>query len=271
VRYLKIIGRSFVDFFKDGGVMLAGSLSYFTMMALVPFCLFLITLLGYLLGHYHGLYQFFFKKLISFFPDITFGITKELEKLITFKGIGTFSLVLYGVLSYQVFASMENALNVIFKVKKKRAFFWSIIISLILVTFIIVIILVSFMATSLIPLLKALKPFFPELRIGLITGFLIQYVVPFFMLLVTIAILYFFLPKDRVQTAHAFIGAIFTTVFLEFAKHLFTWYVGMFLKFGTIYGSLTAFVMFLLWVFYSSCIFLIGAEIVHNLRDGKNK
>jgi uncharacterized BrkB/YihY/UPF0761 family membrane protein len=41
------------------------------------------------------------------------------------------------------------------------------------------------------------------------------------------------------------------------------------IKLGTIYGPLSAFVIFLLWVFYSSCIFLIGAEIVRNLEDSR--
>src|SRR4030042_206127 len=172
MKYLKIRIRSFIDFFKDGGIMLAGSISYFTMMALVPFSLFLITIFGYLLGHYYGFYQFFFNKLINFFPDITSEITKQLGKLITFKGIGEFSLVLYGILSLPVFSSMENALNVIFKVKKKRSFFWSIILSLIIVTLLSVVIVVSFVATSLIPLLRTLREFLPELRIGLLLGFL---------------------------------------------------------------------------------------------------
>ncbi|MDI6890857.1 MAG: YihY/virulence factor BrkB family protein [Thermodesulfovibrionales bacterium] len=271
MKYPKIIAKSFVDFFKDGGVMLAGSISYFTMMALMPFCLFLVTIFGYLLGHYHGFYQFFSNKLISFFPAITSEITKELGRLIAFKGIGTFSIVLYGILSYQVFSSLENALNVIFKVKERRNFFWSIILSLIIVTLIIVILLVSFMATSLIPLLKGLKPVFPQLRIGMITGFLIGYVVPFFIVFFTVTVLYILLPKSRVRASHAFMGAFFTTVFLEVAKHLFTWYVGTVARFGTIYGSLTAFVVFLLWVFYSSCIFLIGAEMVHNQGSNKGK
>lgn len=264
MKYLKIIVRSFVDFFKDGGIMLAGSISYFTMMALVPFCLFLITIFGHLLGHYHGFYQFFSNKLINFFPDITSGITKELGKLIAFTGIGTLSLVLYGILSFPLFSSIENALNVIFKVKKKRAFFWSIILSLIIVTLIIIMLIVSSVATSMIPFLRVLREVFPEIRIGMITGFLIQYVVPFFMVLFTITVIYIFFPKSKVKTSHAFNGALFTTVFLEVAKHLFTWYVGTVVKFGTIYGPLTAFVVFLLWVFYSSCIFLIGAEVVHN-------
>lgn len=264
MKYLKIVVRSFVDFFKDGGIMLAGSISYFTMMALVPFCLFLITLFGYFLGHYQEFYQFFFNKLTNFFPDITSGITNELGKLITFKGIGKFSLLLYGILSFQVFASIENALNIIFKVKKKRPFFWSIILSLIVVTLIITILLISFIATSMMPLLKTLKQVFPGLRIGTITGLFIRYVIPFFMLLITVAVLYLFLPRAKVKIHSAFIGALFTTIFLEVAKHIFTWYVGTVIEFGTIYGPLTAFVVFLLWVFYSSCIFLIGAEIVHN-------
>jgi membrane protein len=64
-------------------------------------------------------------------------------------------------------------------------------------------------------------------------------------------------------------GAIFTTTFFEIAKHVFTWYVGTVVQFGKIYGSLSAFVVFLLWVFYSSSIFLIGAEVVYNYNDSR--
>jgi len=271
VKSIKIIVRSFIDFFRDGGLMLAGSISYFMMMALVPFCLFLMTIFGSILGQYPGFYKFLSSKLIDFFPTITSGITAELRKLITFKEIGTISIMLYGVLSYQVFSSLENALNVIFKVKKKRHLFWSLILSLVTVTLIVIMILASFSATSLIPLLKALRPVFPELRIGLITGFLVGYVVPFFMVLFTFTMLYILLPSTNVRISHAFVGALLATVLSEVAKHLFTWYVGTFVKLGTVYGSLTTFVVFLLWVFYSSCIFLIGAEMVHNLHHLKNK
>ncbi|MEW6570720.1 MAG: YihY/virulence factor BrkB family protein, partial [Nitrospirota bacterium] len=269
--YLNIIVRSFIDFFKDDGIMLAGSLSYFSMMALLPLCLFLITIFGYFLGHSHEFYAFFSKRLISLFPDITSEITQELKKLIHFRGIGTFSIILYGLLSYQVFASLENAMNAIFKVKKRRSFFWSLVLSLVIVTLIITMLLISFTATSTISLLKAFRPMLPELRIGLITSLLIQYVIPFFTVLFTISIIYIFFPRTRVRFSHAFAGAFFTTVFLEIAKHIFTWYVGTVVKFGTIYGPLSAFVVFLLWVFYSICILLIGAEMVHNLGTSKKR
>jgi membrane protein len=269
MRYLRILTKSFIDFFKDGGPMLAGAISYFTMMALIPLCLFLVTIFGHFLGHYHGFYEFFSLRLINFFPEITKGITKELGKLITFRGIGILSIVLYGLLSLQVFASIENALHVIFEVKKKRSFFWSVILSLLLITFIIMMLFISFIATSLIPLLKTMKQLFPELQIGVITAFMIRFVIPFMMVFFTITVMYIFFPKTNVRTSCAFIGAFFATVFLEVAKHIFTWYVGTVVQFGTIYGPLTAFVVFLLWVFYSSSIFLIGAELVHNLIISK--
>jgi len=250
-------------------MMLAGSVSYFSMMALLPFCLFLIAIFGYFLGHYPGLYEFLSNRLTSFFPDITSGITKELGKLISFRAIGTFSLVLYGLLSIQVFASLENAINIIFKVKKRRNFLWSIVLSLLIITFIILMLFISFMATTLIPLIKTFSYVFPDLKIGLITRVLLQYAVPFLTIFFMVMMMYIFFPKVRVRASHAFSGALFTTIFLEVAKHLFTWYVGTVIKFGTIYGPLSAFVVFLLWVFYSSCIFLIGAEMVHNLSPMK--
>ncbi len=265
MKYIKLIIKSFIDFFRDGGIILAGSLSYFFMMAFVPLCIFLITIFGFILGYYEGFYDFFSGRLMNLFPEITSEITDELRKLIKFKGIGTFSIILYGFLSYQVFASLENALNIIFKVKKKRNFLLSIIVSLAIITLIILMLIVSFMATSLIPLLKALKHIYAEIKIGILTAFLIRYVVPFLMVLFSFSAIYIFFPKTKVKVIHAIAGAFFTTVFLEIAKHLFTWYVGNVVKFGTIYGPLSTFVIFLLWVYYSSCIILIGAELVYNL------
>lgn len=266
---VRLIGRSILDFFRDNGLMLAGAMSYFTMMALVPFCLFLITVFGYFLGEYPEFYRFFMAKLAGFFPTVTQQITDDLTKIISFKGIGKFSLVLYGVLSFQVFASMEAALNTIFKVKIRRSFFSSIVLSLVVVTLIIALLTASFAAASLIPLFKTIGQDLTGLKIGKLTRFLLRFVLPFVLVLSSIMLLYVMVPKTRVTAYSAVRGAFFATVMLEVAKHAFTWYVSNVAQFGKIYGPLTAFVMFLLWMFYSSSIFLIGAEIVHNLGSQK--
>jgi len=261
---VRIIGRSVIDFFRDDGMMFAAAMSYFTMMAIVPFCLFVITLFGYLLGHYPEFYNFFLRRLMNFFPEVTNEIMQDISKLISLKGIGKVGLVLYGLLSYQVFASYEAALNAIFKVKQKRRFIFSVLISLSVVTLIIALLMLSFAATSIVTLLKAFSPFLPALKLGKITQFIIRFVLPFILVLLVVTMLYILIPKTRVNFFHSLRGAIFTTIFMEIAKHIFTWYVSSVVELGKIYGPLTAIISFLLWIYYSSSIFLIGAEIVHN-------
>jgi membrane protein len=263
--------KSLIDFFRDGGLMLAGSLSYFSMMAIIPFCLFLVTIFGYFLGEEKEFYLFLSARLTSYFPDVTHEITEELKRIITYRGLGKFSLALYGFLSYQVFSSLETTTNAIFKVKGRRSFVVSVILSLCIITALMAFILISFSATSIISILEPLQELFPDLKLGGLAVFFIRFVIPFVIMFVTVAMLYILLPQKRVSFRHAVSGALFTAVFLETAKHLFTLYVVNVFRLGTIYGPLSAFVIFLLWVFYSACIFLIGAEVVHNLEVSKGR
>ena len=269
MKFFLLLGRSCLDFFRDNGLMLAGSLSYFMMMALVPFFLFLITVFGHLLGQYPDMHTFLLAKLVSFSPSVTQEITEALSKIVSHKGLGTFSLLLYGLLSYQVFASVENALNTIFKVKKRRRFIVSVLVSLVVVTLIIALLFVSFAAASVIPVLKTLMPDIPGVRIGKVTQVLLQFVLPFSLVLCSTMLVYVLVPKTKVRFVSALTGAFFTASLLEIAKYVFAWYVSSVVQFGKIYGPLTAFILFLLWLFYSSCIFLIGGEIVHNLGNQK--
>lgn len=265
MKALKTIGKSIADFFRDDGLTLAGAMSYFTMMAFVPFFMLLVTLFGQLLGRYPEFYRFFLNRVSSLFPEVTGNVTQELIKLISYNAIGKASLLLYAFLSYQLLASLENSLNTVFKVKQKRNIILSLLISVVVVTFVIVIILASFAASTIIPLLSELRDYFPHLKIGRFSAFLIKYILPFVMILITVAVTYKLLPVPKVKLVSAFKGALFTTVMIEAAKIGFTWYVVAVAQFGRIYGSLTAFIVFLLWMFYSWSIFLVGAEIVHNL------
>jgi len=264
MRFIPVLFRSFLDFFRDGGMMLAGAISFFTMMAIVPFCLLLITIFGHFLGQYREFYQFFLSRLVSFFPKITSEITEELRRIIIYRRLGQFSLVLYCLISFQLFSSFESAINAIFKVRVKRSFIVSLTLSLV-----IVILLLSFGATSGISTLRALREVLPGFHIGKIAGFLIRFVVPFVFVSLVVMTLYLLLPRKMVKFKHAVSGALFTSIFLEAAKHIFTLYVVKVSMLGTVYGPLSAFVIFLLWMYYSACIFLIGAEVVHNLSASR--
>lgn len=266
---MKVVFRSFIAFFRDGGPLLAGSIAYFFLMSFVPFSLLLISLLGYFLGENRALYEFFSARLIRFFPAATSDISRQLTALVVHGKIGIFTAVVYAYFSYQLYMALAVGVRTIFRQKKTPSFLTSVAISFFIVTLIAALVVVSFVATSAVQMIQSLLEVFPALIIGNITGFLVRFVIPILMVLVVTSFLYKLLPAKKILPRHAFRGAVFTTVLLEVARHLFTLYIlTAKAQFGTIYGSLSTFVVFLMWVFYSACIFLIGAEIVRSLDDG---
>jgi membrane protein len=262
-----LLYRSIRDFFKDDGLFLSASLSYYVMLTIVPLGLFVVALIGSLLGGNPGLRDFFVDKLVGLFPQVTGTITGELKKLISYTEIGRWSILLYALLSLQLYSAMHYAMETVFNVQEKRSCVSFILHAIILVTLLMCLIFISFALTTLVPLLTALKPLLPWLRIGLITSIVVQYVVPLGLIQFAAIVVYMMLPKRKILFRHAFWGGLFTAVFLEVAKYAFTWYVGTIMRLGTIYGSLSVFVVFLLWVYYAASIFLVGGEIVHNLTE----
>jgi uncharacterized BrkB/YihY/UPF0761 family membrane protein len=77
-----------MDFFRDDGPVLAGSITYFFLMTLVPFCLLLVSIFGYIIGEDIEFYNFLSARLMSFFPKAASDIAEELAKIITYRGIG---------------------------------------------------------------------------------------------------------------------------------------------------------------------------------------
>lgn len=269
---MKILLKSFIDFFKDDGPMLAGALSYFFIMALFPFCLFLISIFGYFLGENKAFYDYFLKELLYFFPQSTFEITKELKTIITYQRIGIVTLIIYGLFSYQLFAALDRAINLIFKQQAKRSFYISVLLSFLIATLIFVLLILSFSATTIISMLKYLNIFFPKLIIKTITKILIGFIVPMLLVFLMAASIYIILPKKKVILRNAIWGGLFTSMFFEAAKYIFTFYFALKLSdLGTIYGPLSVFVLFILWIYYSASILLIGGEVVHNLEEKRKK
>jgi len=265
-RYLKAAGNGLINFYKDDCIMIAGSLTFFSMMAIIPFCLLLFASFNYILGANEEFYNYFVTRLEGLFPEITSESIDRIKNLLFADGIGTITLILYSFQSYQLFLSLEYAMHIVFKVNIRRHFFISVILSFGLVTWIIFLMLASFAASSAIAMLMHFEEVLYFLKIDWITGFLIGSVVPTILIFVAVASLYLIIPKKRVRFKNAFAGALLTTIFLEAAKFIFTLILGKVLNLGVIYGSLSVSIIFLLWIFYSWCIFLIGAEMVHLLE-----
>lgn len=78
---------------------------------------------------------------------------------------------------------------------------------------------------------------------------------------VTFLIVYRFLPHCRVYWRHIWLGTLIATVLFESGKMLFTWYLLNSADYDQVYGSIASVIVFLFWVYLSSLILTLGAEI----------
>lgn len=73
--------------------------------------------------------------------------------------------------------------------------------------------------------------------------------------------------RPRPKLKWVIIGAVVSTVFWLLASWGFSFYVSHFASYGEIYGSVSAVVVMLLWLFITSFIVLLGAEINSEIVD----
>ena len=86
-------------------------------------------------------------------------------------------------------------------------------------------------------------------------------VLPFVVTFVTLWLMYAVVPNCRVSRTDAAIGALLGAVLFEVARWGFTWFVGSAQSYQQIYGVLATIPIFLLWIYLSWVIAILGASI----------
>ncbi len=94
------------------------------------------------------------------------------------------------------------------------------------------------------------------------------------MLVIVFSGLYTWLPPRRRSMIRQIPGALFSTLGWIVFSNLFSVYFKYFNNYSYMYGSLTAVVVLMLWLYFCICILFIGAEINYHLGrflDGKKR
>lgn len=75
-------------------------------------------------------------------------------------------------------------------------------------------------------------------------------------------LLYLTVPNRRVRAKDAFVGGVAAALVFEAMKRGFAFYVQMFPTYDLVYGTFATIPIFLLWMYLSWCVVLLGAVIV---------
>jgi len=169
--------------------------------------------------------------------------------------------------SIWVFSTLRTALNIIFHVKKGRGIIRGIAIDLLMIFLVGTLHLTSMTFASVMVYLKRYRfGFKSPLELGALVGFALKYIIPFLLSFWMFFLVYKIIPNKKITSWTALQAALFTSLLWEGAKHLFGWYVLSLGGFTMVYGSLSTLAIFVLWVFYSSTILLMGGEVAYFLE-----
>lgn len=185
----------------------------------------------------------------------------------TFAGyVGTLGLLFT---STWLFSSMRTVLNGIFGVSKDKGAFIGILRDFGMVILLIVFLLLS---NVILPGLNILFDFADNidfLKSFQISEFL-NFVFSFFSFVIIFVLFYVFytlIPYEKLGRKVPAVAALWATILWEGMRSIFGYYVTNFLSTNKLYGAFLLIAVVAFWIFYSSVLFVLGAEIGQLYRE----
>lgn len=256
------------EFIKDDSSLMAAAVSFYVFISLIPLLLFAAAALSYTLGSQEQAYRTVNDYLQRYSPTLAQESSREIRAVIegyihgrgVAAGFGIAALLWAGS---QVFVNLSRVVNRAWDTKP-RGFLMGKIVGVGLLLAVGILLLVSFGITTAANAVQAYNIIFLGQNISAWFGQawgLLAFLLPLIVTISTFTLLYKVMPNTYVPIDSALAGAVVAGILWEVAKFLFSWYVTHFSNFSAIYGSLAGIVLLLLWIYYSSIVIILGAQI----------
>lgn len=249
----------------------SAQMAYFFTLSIFPMLIFIFSILSTLnlnYGYVATLLSEILPKNISYliveFMEQTLGV--QGGAVLSFSGI----LILYS--SSRGVNAFQSAINYVYGNENKKNFFlmklYSMFYTLMFILLIVVSLLIPNLGMRLIAFIENL--FSIDFDFSWInTIFILRNILLPIVYVVVIGSAYLFLPSDKLTIKSAYKGAIFAIVCSYAANQIFSNIVIKVTDYSILYGSLSAMIAFMVWLYTQCTILLIGAEI--NAFEHKKK
>jgi len=246
--------------FRDHGCyFLAAGISFYFMLSLIPMLFLLLAVIGYFLQDTAVVRDDLTAAVHQYIPFLTEEIIRNIDQVVqnpTLLGwIGGAGLFLSTDL---VFVAVQSSLDRIF-VPSRRGFLKSKMLSVLLAVTVFCVILLTIAVkavdTSLDRLVAETDLGGFPVGLHLSTGTIGLLLVGSFTLTIRV------LPHTDVPTRYAILGGAAGAGAWLLVKSGYVWYLQNVSKVGPLFGSLSAVILTLIWVYVSALVFLAGAEL----------
>jgi len=270
-RGLGLLWQALVKFYGDNGFFLSSGITFNILITLIPFIILLLAVVGTYLYNDQDVLDHVRAYLRNVAPTMDPRIMSNLMDVIQRRqaiGILGFGGLIW--FSTWVFTSIRIALNIVFRAGKPRNIIRALGVDLLMVGAVGTLFLLNMVLSSVFTVLQGYQG-----RILAVAGPAIQwtlkYLLPFLLTYAVFCLVYKVIPNKTVYFRSTLKVGLFTSVLWELAKHVFAWYVANLAQYSLFYGSLTAVAVFVLWIYYSATIFLVGGELLYLLEQDRRQ
>ncbi len=266
-----VVRRTLEAAYEDNIPFLASALSFDLLLTVIPFVALLLAVVGYLVQHQVTTQQVQLHELLERFLPTTPGgatdrafqaVESALSGVVRHRGrLTAFGLPLFLWFSTRMFGGLRAALNEVFDTDERRP--WPVAklldLAMVLGTGALLVLsgLVAAWEAGNATVMSARSFALDWLwRFGLETVAFTAGVVLFFSI-------FKLLPSRRIPWRTALVAAVFCSLGFEVAKRLYALYVTRFATLDRLASdaNVVALALFLLWVYYTAYLFLLGGEV----------
>ncbi len=256
-------------FNDDNGFFLSAGIAFNILLNLIPFIMLLLALVGTYLYNDREVLNHIRAYFRDVAPALDPKITSNLMDVIQNRQVvGILGFVGLLWFSTWLFSSLRVALNMVFREEKSRRMLRGVAVDLLMILLAGILLLVSMILSSFATVLPDYQGRIP-VAIGPTIQWTLKYLFPFALTYCMFFLIYKIIPNQRVHFLSALQAALFSGVLWELAKHLFTWYVVHLAQYSFFYGSFSTVIIFVLWVYYSSTILMVGGEFAYFLEEDR--
>jgi membrane protein len=249
--------------------IISSAIAFNFVICIIPFTLILFSILGMYLDSAQRVYdvQVYLGKVLNLPEPLKSNITNQVLKRVEELTANSAITSIIGIIALLwtasgLFSTIRDALNKIYKIRLEVFYLWGKFkdIAMVLGVFLFFILSVASSYFFSIITAKGIDFIGNYVNIGfadglaaLLLGLLFSFLMFF--------IIYRIVPHGQVSKRVALVSAISSALMFELVKHLFTLYLVSLSNFAAVYGAYAALVSVVFWIYYSSFIFVLGAEI----------
>lgn len=246
------------QFYSQRGLQIASSLAYATLLSLVPLLAVVYVFMGNLpmFEKFSGTVQhFIISNFVPAFGDTIQQYLGEFSRKASQLTVTNVAFLF--VIALMLMVTIDNALNQIWHVRVHRKPAARFLVYWAILTLGPILMGVGIVTTTYVLSLSAVSSM--EATLGLQTR-LLSYL-PFLTSAAAFTLLYAWLPNCAVSRRHAITGGLVAAALFEFAKYAFGVYVSSSSIYQDVYGAIAVIPIFLIWIYTSWVIVILGAHI----------